>query len=135
MVKTRQPALPHVPTVAEFVPGYEANFWTGIAAPKGSPAEVVDKVNKAVNAGFADPDVKARLDDGARPPCPVRPPISQNSSPMKPRKIGQGHPHRQHQGGVRHLPSVRPSTNSDRRTLIRSGAALLVMCGQRPKYT
>jgi tripartite-type tricarboxylate transporter receptor subunit TctC len=63
MVKTRQPALPHVPTVAEFVPGYEANFWTGIAAPKGTPAEIVDKVNKAVNAGFADPDVKARLDE------------------------------------------------------------------------
>jgi tripartite-type tricarboxylate transporter receptor subunit TctC len=55
--------LPDVPTVAEFVPGYEASFWTGIAAPKGTPAEIIDKVNKAVNAGFADPDVKARLDE------------------------------------------------------------------------
>jgi len=61
--KTRQAALPDVPTVAEFVPGYEASFWTGIAAPKGTPAEIVDKVNKAVNAGFADAKVKARLDE------------------------------------------------------------------------
>jgi len=59
--KTRQAALPDVPTVAEFVPGYEASFWTGIAAPKGTPAEIVDKLNKAVNAGFADANVKSRL--------------------------------------------------------------------------
>jgi tripartite-type tricarboxylate transporter receptor subunit TctC len=59
--KTRQAALPDVPTVAEFVPGFEASFWTGIAAPKGTPAEVVDKINKAVNASFADANVKARL--------------------------------------------------------------------------
>jgi len=59
--KTRQAALPDVPTVAEFVPGYEASFWTGIAAPKGTPAEIVDRVNKAVNAGFEDANVKARL--------------------------------------------------------------------------
>jgi len=59
--KTRQAALPDVPTVAEFVPGYEASFWTGIAAPKGTPREIVDKLNKAVNAGLDDPNVKARL--------------------------------------------------------------------------
>jgi tripartite-type tricarboxylate transporter receptor subunit TctC len=59
--KTRQPALPDVPTVAEFVPGYEANFWTGIAGPKGMPPEIVDKLNKTVNAGLEDPQVKARL--------------------------------------------------------------------------
>jgi len=59
--KTRQAALPDVPTVAEFVPGYEASFWTGIAGPKGTPAEVVEKVNKAVNATLDDANVKARL--------------------------------------------------------------------------
>ena len=59
--KTRQAALPDVPTVAEFVPGYEASFWTGIAAPKGTPPEIVDKLNKAVNAGLDDPNVKARF--------------------------------------------------------------------------
>jgi tripartite-type tricarboxylate transporter receptor subunit TctC len=61
--KTRQAALPDVPTVAEFVPGYEASFWTGVAAPKGTPAEVVDKVNKAVNATLEDANVKARLSE------------------------------------------------------------------------
>ena len=61
--KTRQAALPDVPTVTEFVPGYEASFWTGIVGPKGTPAEVVDKVNKDTNATLDDPQVKARLDE------------------------------------------------------------------------
>jgi tripartite-type tricarboxylate transporter receptor subunit TctC len=59
--KTRQAALPDVPTVAEFVPGYEASFWTGIAAPKGMSPEIIDKLNKAVNAALEDPQVKGRL--------------------------------------------------------------------------
>ncbi|HEU5272131.1 MAG TPA: tripartite tricarboxylate transporter substrate binding protein [Xanthobacteraceae bacterium] len=59
--KTRQQALPDVPTVAEFVPGFEASFWTGIAAPKGTPAEIVDKLNRSVNAVLKDPNVTARL--------------------------------------------------------------------------
>ena len=59
--KTRQAALPDVPTVAEFVPGFEASFWTGIAAPKGMQSEIVDKLNKTVNAAFEDPQVKAGL--------------------------------------------------------------------------
>jgi tripartite-type tricarboxylate transporter receptor subunit TctC len=60
---TRSPALPDVPTVAEFVPGYEASSWYGIGAPKGTPAEIVDLLNKEINAGLADPKIKARLDD------------------------------------------------------------------------
>jgi tripartite-type tricarboxylate transporter receptor subunit TctC len=59
--KTPQTALPGVPTVAEFVPGYEASFWTGIAGPKGTPAEVVDKVNKSVNEALADATLEARF--------------------------------------------------------------------------
>jgi tripartite-type tricarboxylate transporter receptor subunit TctC len=59
--KTPQAALPGVPTVAATVPGYEASFWTGVAGPKGTPAEVVDKVNKAVNDALADPKLKARF--------------------------------------------------------------------------
>jgi tripartite-type tricarboxylate transporter receptor subunit TctC len=47
--------------VAEFVPGFEASFWTGIAGPKGMPPEIVDKLNKAVNAGLKDSNVKAHL--------------------------------------------------------------------------
>jgi tripartite-type tricarboxylate transporter receptor subunit TctC len=58
---TRLDALPDVPTVAEFVPGYEASAWYGIGAPKKTPAEIVDKLNREVNAAFADPKMKARL--------------------------------------------------------------------------
>jgi tripartite-type tricarboxylate transporter receptor subunit TctC len=60
---TRIAALPDVPAVAEFVPGYEASAWYGIVAPKGAPAEVVDTLNKAINVGLADPKIKARLAD------------------------------------------------------------------------
>ncbi len=59
--KTRQAALPDVPTVAEFVPGYEASFWTGVAAPKGTAPAIVDKLNQAVNAALAAANAKARL--------------------------------------------------------------------------
>jgi len=60
---TRSDALPGVPTVAETVPGYEASAWFGLGAPKGTPAEIVNKLNAAVNAGLADPKLKARLAD------------------------------------------------------------------------
>jgi tripartite-type tricarboxylate transporter receptor subunit TctC len=59
----RSDALPSVPTVAETVAGYEASAWFGLGAPKGTPAEIVDKLNAAVNAGLADPKLKARLAD------------------------------------------------------------------------
>jgi len=57
----RSQALPDVPTLAEFVPGYEASGWYGMSAPAGTPAEIVDKLNKEMNAGLADPGVKAKL--------------------------------------------------------------------------
>jgi tripartite-type tricarboxylate transporter receptor subunit TctC len=60
---TRAEALPDVPTVGEFVPGYEASLWQGIGAPKSTPAEIVDRLNKEINAGLADPKIKARLAD------------------------------------------------------------------------
>ena len=59
----RSDALPDDPTVGEFVPGYEASAWFGVGAPKGTPAEIVDKLNKEINAGLADPKIKARLAD------------------------------------------------------------------------
>jgi tripartite-type tricarboxylate transporter receptor subunit TctC len=58
---TRSPMLPDIPTVAEFVPGYEASFWTGIGAPRNTPIEIVEKLNQEINAGLADPKIKARL--------------------------------------------------------------------------
>jgi len=57
----RSPALPDVPTVGDFVRGFEASAWYGVAAPKGTPPEIVDKLNAEINAAFADPKIKARL--------------------------------------------------------------------------
>jgi tripartite-type tricarboxylate transporter receptor subunit TctC len=57
----RSPVLPDIPTVAEFVPGYEASFWTGIAAPRNTPIDIVGKLNQEINAVLADPKIKARL--------------------------------------------------------------------------
>src|SRR5262245_45331369 len=59
----RAEALPDIPTFAEFVPGYEARFWYGVGAPKATPAEIVAKLNTEINAGLADPKLKARLAD------------------------------------------------------------------------
>jgi tripartite-type tricarboxylate transporter receptor subunit TctC len=60
---TRSEVLPDVPTVGEFVPGYEASAWYGLGAPKATPAEIIDKLNKEINAALADPKMKARLAD------------------------------------------------------------------------
>jgi len=65
---TRSEALPDIPTVGEFVSGYEASTWQGLGAPKNTPIEIVDKLNSEINAGLADPQVKARFADmGAVP--------------------------------------------------------------------
>ena len=58
---TRSLALPDIPVVADFVPGYEASAWYGIAAPASTPAEIIDKLNTGINAGLADDKLKARL--------------------------------------------------------------------------
>ena len=58
---TRSDVLPDIPTLTEFVPGYEANQWYGVGAPKDTPAEVIDKLNEEINAVAADPLIKARL--------------------------------------------------------------------------
>ncbi|HZR63043.1 MAG TPA: tripartite tricarboxylate transporter substrate binding protein [Xanthobacteraceae bacterium] len=58
---TRQAVLPDTPPVADFLPGYEATAWFGIGAPKATPADVVDKLNREINAGLADEKFKARL--------------------------------------------------------------------------
>jgi tripartite-type tricarboxylate transporter receptor subunit TctC len=58
---TRSKALPDIPTVAEFVPGYEASGWFGIGAPRNTPTEIVHKLNNEINAALADPNMKARF--------------------------------------------------------------------------
>ncbi len=64
----RNEVLPDVPAVAEFVPGYEASNWWGIAAPKATPAEIVETLNREINTAFADAKIKARLADLGGPP-------------------------------------------------------------------
>jgi len=59
----RSEALPEVPTIGEFVSGYEATTWLGVGAPKATPIEIVDRLNKEINAGLADPKIKTRLAD------------------------------------------------------------------------
>jgi tripartite-type tricarboxylate transporter receptor subunit TctC len=57
----RSQALPDIPVVADFVPGYEASAWYGIGAPKSTPSSIIDRLNAEINAGLADPDLKTRL--------------------------------------------------------------------------
>jgi tripartite-type tricarboxylate transporter receptor subunit TctC len=59
----RSDALPDIPTVSDYVPGFEASSWFGIAAPKGTPAAIVDRLNRETNAGLADVTIAARLAD------------------------------------------------------------------------
>jgi tripartite-type tricarboxylate transporter receptor subunit TctC len=70
---TRVQALPDIPTMTEFVPGYEASTWFGIGAPNGVPAEIVLKLNKEVNEGLADPKMIERLTDLGSDPMPMTP--------------------------------------------------------------
>jgi tripartite-type tricarboxylate transporter receptor subunit TctC len=58
---TRSEALPDVPTMSDFVPGYEASNWYGVVAPRNTPAEIIDKLNKEINAALIDPKIKARF--------------------------------------------------------------------------
>ena len=62
-IERRLDALPDIPAVAEFVPGYEASGWFGVGAPSNTPVEIIDKLNKEIDAGVADPKIKARLAD------------------------------------------------------------------------
>ena len=70
---TRSATLPDVPTVAEFVPGYEASGWFGLDAPKNTPTQIIDRLNKEVNAALVDPKMTARIADLGGVPMPMTP--------------------------------------------------------------
>ena len=70
----RSPALPDIPTVGDFVPGYEASSWHGVGVPKDTPAEIVEKLNREINAVLTDPKLKARLAELGGVPMPMTPP-------------------------------------------------------------
>jgi tripartite-type tricarboxylate transporter receptor subunit TctC len=59
----RTPALPDVPTIGDFVPGYESLGWLGIVAPRETPAAIIDMLNQAINTGLADPKIKQTIGD------------------------------------------------------------------------
>ena len=82
---TRSEVLPDLPLVADFLPGYEASAWYGLAAPKGTPPEIVDRLNKAVNEILADPKAKARFTEIGAICCRARPPTSASWWRTKPR--------------------------------------------------
>jgi tripartite-type tricarboxylate transporter receptor subunit TctC len=69
----RSPALPDIPAMGEFLPGFEASIWNGLSAPKNTPAEIVEKLNREINAGLADPELKAHLADLGATPFPGSP--------------------------------------------------------------
>ena len=70
---TRWQTLPEVPAIGEFVSGYEVNLWNGIGAPRDTPAEIVEKLNGEINAGLADPKIRARLAELGSVPMPLSP--------------------------------------------------------------
>src|SRR6516162_3802507 len=121
----RAEALPHIPTFAEFVPGYEATSWYGVGAPKKTPTEIVDKLNSEINAALADPKIKARLadpDDAHRLWKIYR---------RRNREVGQGNPSGQHQGGVTQTTVVGYSVTPVTR-LWRGQCPLWVKSGHQP---
>jgi tripartite-type tricarboxylate transporter receptor subunit TctC len=70
---TRLDALPEVPSVSEFVPGYEISNFRGVGGPKNTPAEIIDKLNREINAGLADPKIKTRFADLGAVVLPMSP--------------------------------------------------------------
>jgi tripartite-type tricarboxylate transporter receptor subunit TctC len=69
----RSALLPDIPALGEFVPGYEASAWQGVGVPKDTPAEIIDRLNKEITAGLADPDLKARIAEQGAVPMPMTP--------------------------------------------------------------
>ena len=70
---TRAAAMPELPSIGEFVPGYELSTWYGMGAPSGTPTEVIDTLNRETNAGLADPRLKQRFTDLGDIPMPMTP--------------------------------------------------------------
>src|SRR5262249_53314284 len=70
---TRTEILPDVPTVGDFLPGYAATTWTGIGAPRNTPSNVIDLLNKEINAGLADASMKAQFAELGHVPMPMAP--------------------------------------------------------------
>ena len=109
---TRSEALPDIPTVGEFVPGYEASVWFGLGAPTGTPAEIIDKLNLETNAALADPKIKARMAESGGNALAGSPADFGKAHCRRNREVGQGDPGGQHQGRISRPLSRRHSITS-----------------------
>ena len=69
--KTRSPALPDVPPLAEYVPNYEANVWNGLVAPRNTPADIIDKLHSEIDAALSDPKMMGRFAEVGSTPKPT----------------------------------------------------------------
>ena len=110
----RSEALPDIAAMGDFVPGYEASQWYGIGVPKNTPSEIIDTLNREINAGLADPNIKARLaDSGAARACWLARRFWQADRGRN-REVGQGGQVRGHEAGVIRRPkySLTPDTRS-----------------------
>jgi tripartite-type tricarboxylate transporter receptor subunit TctC len=85
----RSETLPEVPPVSDSLPGFEASTWQGIGAPKGTPAEIIERLNKEINAGLADPKIKAHLADLGSIPMPMSPTEFENLIATETEKWGK----------------------------------------------
>jgi tripartite-type tricarboxylate transporter receptor subunit TctC len=86
--------------MAEFLAGYEASAWFGIGAPKNTPYEIIDKLTKEINAGLADPKLKAQLADLGGLILSGSPGDFSTLITDETKKVGQGDPSRRHQAGI-----------------------------------
>src|SRR5262249_1533429 len=106
---THSPVLPDTPTVAEFVPGYEASFWTGIGAPRNTPIEIVEKLNQETNAALADSQIKARLAGFAPTRITGLPRRLRKAHRRGNREVGKGGEVRGHQAAVKEARGNSPA--------------------------
>ena len=88
---TRSAALPELPTIAEFVPGYEASTWNGVVAPKNIPLGAITRLNSAINDALGDATIKSRFAALGATPLPMSPAEFGKFYPRGNRKVGQGH--------------------------------------------
>jgi Tripartite tricarboxylate transporter family receptor len=112
---TRLEVLPDIPTVGDFSPGYEGSGCQGVGAPKNTPTEIVDKLNGEINAGLADPRMKARLADLGATVFAGSPADFRRHIAAETEEVGQGDPGGQRQARVR--PTRRYSIASDTRIM------------------
>ena len=133
----RLDVLPDVPTVGDVLPGYEASSWTGITAPRNTPVDIIDKLNKAINAGLADAKIRERLADLGGLPMPMTPAEFGKFIVDETEKWGQGDPRGQHQAGLRPLVAARifhifRSANPPRRTYFVASPPSTMMVSTSP---